>query len=57
MRDVEPEEGDDVERGQDRDREQEQFGPDQERQRVVAEVFRICLGGGQSMGCKLGAFQ
>lgn len=38
MRDVEPEERDDVERRKDGDGEQEQFGPDQERQRVVAEV-------------------
>lgn len=38
MRNVEPEQRDDVERGKDGDGEQEEFGPDQERERVVAEV-------------------
>ena len=60
MRDVEPEERDDVERRKDGDGEQEQFGPDQERQRVVAEVCggraRARWGGGGSELAKEGVW-
>lgn len=51
MRDVEAEEADDVEAGEDRDGEEEQFGADQEGEGVVAEV---CGGDASTQGSARG---